>query len=180
VSSKDDKSLSDEYFILWIMIAQTKDAILKARQKDYDRFNISNERRAILWNIQNSGGHATPVEISRQLFRELHSVTEMLKRIEKEGLIERSKYKGPGKSKVEVKLTKKGLDIFNQSLHNETDRRIFSVLTKKQRERLALYLWKLRGGVLKELGIPEWHIKFPLDPNGAEKGKGKLQGDLTV
>jgi DNA-binding MarR family transcriptional regulator len=172
MSSKDYKSISDEYFVLWIMIAQTKDALLKARQKEYARFNISNERRAILWNIQNAGGHATPVEISRQLFRELHSVTEMLKRIEKEGLIER--YKGSGRSKVEVKLTKKGLDIFNQSLYAETDKRIFSVLTKKQRERLALYLWKLRGGVLKELGIPEWHIKFPLDPNGAEKGKSNL------
>jgi len=163
LSNKEDRPLSDEYFVLWIMIAQTKDAILRARQRDYARFNISNERRAVLWNIQNNGGRATPVEISRQLFRELHSVTEMLKRMEKEGLIAR--YKGSGRSKVEVKLTEKGLEIFNQSLHNETDRRIFSVLTKKERERLASYLWKLRGQVLKELGIPEHQIKFPLDPN---------------
>ena len=157
--------MTDEYFVLWVMIAQTKDAILRARQRDYARFNISNERRAVLWNIQNNGGRATPVEISRQLFRELHSVTEMLKRMEKEGLIER--YKSSGRSRVEVKLTEKGLEVFNQSLHNETDKRIFSVLTKKERERLASYLWKLRGQVLKELGIPEWHIKFPLDPNNS-------------
>lgn len=176
--STEVKPLSDEYFMLWIMIAQTKDAILRARQRDYARFGISNERRAVLWSIQNNGGHATPVEMARQLFRELHSVTEMLKRMEKEGLIIRCK--GTGRSKVEVKLTPKGLDMFNQSFYDETDKRIFSVLTKKQRERLALYLWKLRGNVLKELGIPEWQLKFPLDPNGAEKGKGKLQVDLTV
>jgi DNA-binding MarR family transcriptional regulator len=163
VANKNQKPLSDEYFVLWIMIAQTKDAILKARQRDYARFNISNERRAVLWNIQNNGGHATPVEISRQLFRELHSVTGLLERMEKEELLIR--YKGAGRSKIEVKLTKKGLDIFNQSLHNETDKRIFSVLTKKQRERLATYLFKLRGRVIKDLGIPEWQIKFPLDPN---------------
>jgi DNA-binding MarR family transcriptional regulator len=167
--AKNDRPISDEYFILWIMIAQTKDAILRARQRDYARFGISNERRAVLWNIQNNGGHATPVEIARQLFRELHSVSEMLKRMEKEGLITR--FKGSGRSKVEVKLTPKGLDVFNQSLHNETDKRIFSVLTKKQRERLATYLWKLRGKVLQELGIPEWQIKFPLDPNSTKKGK---------
>lgn len=165
----DARPISDEYFVLWVMIAQTKDAILRARQRDYARFNISNERRAVLWNIQNNGGRATPVEISRQLFRELHSVTEMLKRMEKEGLIKR--YKCSGRSKVEVKLTEKGLEVFNQSLHNETDKRIFSVLTKKERERLASCLWKLRGQVLKELGIPEWHFKFPLDPNNSDTGK---------
>ena len=170
--SRDVKPLSDEYFMLWIMIAQTKDAILRVRQLDYARFGISNERRAVLWNIQNNGGHATPVEISRQLFRELHSVTEMLKRMEKEDLIVR--YKCTGRSKFEVKLTPKGLDVFTQSLYDETDKRIFSVLTKKQRERLAVYLWKLRNKVLKGLGVPEWQLKFPLDPNGVEKGKGKL------
>jgi len=171
VPNKDAKPLSDEYFILWIMIAQTKDAILRARQRDYARFNISNERRAVLWNIQINGGHATPVEISRQLFGEPHSVTEMLKRMEKEGLITR--YKGSGRSKVEVKLTEKGLEIFNQSLHNETDKRIFSILSKKQSQRLLIYLWKLRGQVLKELGIPEWQIKFPLDPNNSKNGESQ-------
>ncbi len=166
---ENDRPIADEYFALWVMIAQTKDAILRARQRDYARFNISNERRAVLWSIQNNGGRATPVEIARQLFRELHSVTEMLVRMEKEGLI--SKYKGSGRSRIEVKLTPKGLDVFNQSLHNETDKRIFSILTKKQCERLASYLWKLRGQVLKELGIPEWQIKFPLDPNNSSNSE---------
>jgi DNA-binding MarR family transcriptional regulator len=171
VFKKDAPPIADEFFMLWIMVAQTKDAILRARQRDYAHFNISNERRAVLWNIQNNGGHATPVEIARQLFRELHSVSEMLVRMEKEGLITR--YKGSGRSRVEVKLTKKGLDVFNQSLHNETDKRIFSVLTKKQRERLMSYLWKLRGRVLKELGLPEWQYIFPLDPNNHNSGPGR-------
>lgn len=171
MSIDDIESLSNEFFVLWIMIAQTKDGILKAREREYARFNISNARRAILWDIQNSGGHATPVEISRQLFREIHSVTEILNRMEDEGLITRCK--GSGRSKVEVRLTKKGQDIFDQSLYNETDRRIFSVLTKKQRERLALYLWKLRGKVCKELGILEWHVKFPLDPNNANNNQSQ-------
>ena len=85
MSKSHDKPITDEYFALWVMIAQTKDGLLRARQRDYARFNISNERRAVLWSIQNNGGEATPVEIARQLFRELHSVSEMLVRMEKEG-----------------------------------------------------------------------------------------------
>ena len=132
----------DEYFLLWVLIAQTKDAILKARERDYARFGISNERRAVLWDIQNNGGQAAPVDIARNLFRELHSVTELLKRMEKDGLITRRE--GAGRSKVEVK-------------------------TKAERERLTSYLWKLRSRALQDLGVPEWKIKFPLhpDPGGA-------------
>jgi DNA-binding MarR family transcriptional regulator len=156
----------DEFFYLWVLIAQTKDAILKARERDYARYGISNDRRAVLYIIENHGGEAAPVEIARDLFRELHSMTEMLKRMEKDGLVERSK--GSGRSKIAVKLTEKGLDVFNQSLQNETDQRIFSVLTKKERERLGTYLWKLRSKVLEDLGIPEWHLSLRMHPDHAE------------
>jgi DNA-binding MarR family transcriptional regulator len=164
---EDPRPVADEYFMLWALIAQTKDAILRARELEYARWGISNERRAVLFVIQNNGGCTTPVEIGRTLFRELHSVTEMLVRMEKDGLVTRQK--GTGRSKVEVCLTQKGLDVFDQSLHNETDKRIFSVLTKKQRERLSLYLWKLRGRTLEHLGVPEWHLNFPLQPDEAEE-----------
>ena len=69
--------LPDEHFMLWILVAQTKDAILGARERDYARYGISNERRAVLYMIENHGGRATPVEIARDLFHELHSVTEL-------------------------------------------------------------------------------------------------------
>ncbi len=157
----------DEYFLLWVLIAQTKDAILKARERDYARYGISNERRAVLWDIQNNGGSATPVEIARNLFRELHSMTELLKRMEKDGLITREE--SQGRSRVEARLTKKGLDVFSQSLHSDTDKRIFGVLTKEERETLASALWKVRSKALQDLGVPEWRLKFPLNPGGPEE-----------
>jgi DNA-binding MarR family transcriptional regulator len=153
---------ADDPFLLWVLIAQTKDAILKARQRDYARFGISDDRRAILYIIMNNGGKATPVIIARNLFRELHSVTEMLKRMEKDGLVERRK--GTGRSKVEVVITEQGRDVFEQSHRNETDQRVFSALTKQERERFSQYLWKLRSRVLQELGIPEWSLDLQ-NPN---------------
>ncbi len=171
------KPNNDEFFTLWVLLAQTKDAILKARHRDLERFHINPERRAILWDIQNNNGQSTPVEIARQLYRELHSVTEMLKRMEKEGLI--SKSKKSGRASTIIKLTDKGREIFNQSLNNETDERIFSVLPKKRRERLAADLWILRNQALRELGIPEWHIKFPLDPNHANRKNNTANKRIT-
>ncbi len=161
----DTKSNTDEFFILWLLIAQVKDALSKARHKDLQRFNINEGRRAILWNIQNDGGASTPVNIARQLFKQLNSVSEMLRRMEKEGLVTRSER--AGKSSIVVRLTKKGKEVFNQSRHNEMDKRVLSILPKKRRERLASDLWAIRNQALRELGIPEWHIKFPPGPNSS-------------
>ena len=83
--------------------------------------------------------------------------------MEKDGLLMRSK--GTGRSKVEVIMTEKGLDVLVRSRHNLADERIFSVLNKGERERLALYLWKLRTRVLQDLGIPEWQLDLQ-NPNG--------------
>lgn len=149
----------DEDFALWILVAQTKDAILRARQTEYVRFGISNERRTVLWIIQSYGGRATPVQIARRFFRELQSITEMLKRMEKDGLV--SRHRGSGRSKTEVRLTDKGLYILQQSLRNEVDKRIFSVLTHEEREQLAASLWKLRTRALEELGVRDMELSVP-------------------
>jgi len=162
----DSRLASDEYFMLWVLIAQTTDAILRARELEYARYGISNERRAVLFIVENNGGRVTPVEIARDLFRELHSVTELLARMEKDGLVVR--HKGTGRSKVEVSLSEKGRDVLHESLSSETEKKIFSALTKKQRERLSMYLWKLRGRTLQQLGIPDWHVNFPLQPSESE------------
>ena len=118
-----------------MLIAQTKDGILKARQRDYARHGTSDDRRAILSIIMTNGGTTTPLIIARNLFCELHSVTEMLKRMEKHDLVERRK--STGRSKVEVAITQKGRDVFEQSDRSETDEKIFSALTKHERERRA-------------------------------------------
>jgi DNA-binding MarR family transcriptional regulator len=150
----------DEYLSLWVLMAQTKDALSRAREKEYARYGINNERRAVLYMIANNGGHARPVDIAREIFRELHSVTGLLKRMEDDGLVTR--HKGSGRSKVEVRITDTGRDVLMRSADSEIDERVFSALKKAERERLALYLWKVRAMVLKELGIPEWQLNLSL------------------
>jgi DNA-binding MarR family transcriptional regulator len=159
---------ADEYFSLFVLVAQTKDAILKARQVEYDPYGISNERRALLWVIRSYGGEATPAEIGRRFFRELQSITEMLKRMEKDGLVTR--HQGQGRSKTVVKLTEKGSDALRQSLHNETDKRIMSVLTSEERDQLAVSLSKLRKQALAELGVTDVELSVQYMPGAQAEG----------
>jgi DNA-binding MarR family transcriptional regulator len=157
----------DEYLKLWVLIAQTKDAISKAREREYARYGINNERRAILYIIANNGGQAKPVDIAREIFRELHSVTELLKRMEEDGLLTRSQ--SSSRSRFEVRLTETGRDVLKKSANSEIDKIVFSVLKKSERERLSRYLWKVRTRVLGELGIQEWQLNLSLNRGPAEE-----------
>jgi DNA-binding MarR family transcriptional regulator len=159
--------VADEFFYLWVLIAQTRDALLKARERDYARVGITDERAGILFIIDSNGGHATPVEIAREFFRELHSVTALLKRMEDAGLI--SRHDAPGKSRFEVRLTEEGRDVLKRARLSESDERILSVLTKRERERLASLLEEVRGRGLEDLGIREWELHLPPNPSGPKE-----------
>jgi DNA-binding MarR family transcriptional regulator len=157
----------DEYLRLFVLMAQTNDAILRAREREYARYGINNERRAVLYIIANNGGHAKPVDIAREIFRSLHSVTGLLERMERDGLVTRRQ--GSGRSRFEVRLTESGRDVLKKSANSEIDKIVFSVLNKSERERLSLYLSKVRGRVLKQLGIAEWQLNLSLHRGPAEE-----------
>lgn len=162
--TKSNKTpIDDEFFSLWVLIAQTKDSLLAAREREYYQYNVKNERRAVLLSIVALGGQATPIEISRFLFRKINSVTEMLNRMEKQGLIKRQK--SSGRSKTIVTLTERGKETYSQSLENTTDKRILSKLSKKQREQLRSYLLRIRDESARELGIQSWSLLFSPDFN---------------
>lgn len=157
----------DEYLKLWVLMSQTYDAFSRAQEIDYARYGINNERRAVLFIIANNGGHARPVDIAREIFRELQSVTGLLQRMERDGLVTR--HKGSGRSKVEVRLTEAGRDVLKRSANSEIDKIVFSALKKSERERLSLYLWKVRTRLLAQLGIAEWQLNLSLHRGPAEE-----------
>jgi DNA-binding MarR family transcriptional regulator len=162
MADEDRRDALDEFFYLWVLSAQTTDAMVRARERDYARYDITNERRAVLFIIEHNGGRVAPVQIAREMFRELHSVTELLKRMEKAGLVKR--HKGTGRSKVEVTLTEEGREVLERSQDSETEMRIFSALTRRERERLGHFLLKVRARALEDLGIREWELHLPADP----------------
>jgi len=72
---------------LAVLLAQARGAMLKARRKELTRYHISPRQSAVLFYIRAIGDKATPAEISRGLFRESNSISEILGRMEKQGLL---------------------------------------------------------------------------------------------
>jgi len=139
-------------FDLWVLLAQTFDAIQKARQKDLSQYNIGIRQSAVLFRIQAIGDQATPAEISRWLLREPHSVSEILNRMEKAGLVRKIKDLDR-KNLVRVKLTKKGREAYYKATLGQSIDELISTLSEDEQRQLWSCLQKLRDKALKKIGM---------------------------
>jgi len=149
----------DEDFKLWALLGQAADVVLRARQKELNRYGISAIEAGTLLAIQIIGDRATPAEITRWLLRKPHTVSELLKRMEKEGLVTKSKDLERG-NLVRVRITEKGRQAYQQSTKRKSIRKVMSVLSEEERQQLMASLEKLRNRALKELRI-EHKPRFP-------------------
>ena len=143
-------SSSDQDFELWILLNQVRDVLLKACEKELRPYGITATQAAALFTIEAIGNEATATEISQWLLREHHSVSGLLSRMEKEGLINRSK-DFPPKSLARVTLTEKGRQVYYQSAKKVSIRNTMRVLSQEERQQLSLLLKKLRDDGLKRL-----------------------------
>jgi DNA-binding MarR family transcriptional regulator len=102
--------------------------------------------------IKSIGDKATPAEISRWLFREPHSVSALLNRMEKQELIRKVKDL-ERKNQVRVALTEKGHEAHYLSMKQVSILKIISALVEQEQVKLRSYLQILLEEALKELGI---------------------------
>lgn len=149
----------DEDYATLALLHLTVSAILKARQKELYKYGISNMQAAILSLIQVIGDKATPAELSRWLFRAPHSVSNLVSRMEKKGLVKKVNDLDR-KNLVRVAITEKGQQVYDESGKMKSVNRIMSALSEEERQQLWSCLNKLWDGALEEQGI-HWKIPFP-------------------
>jgi len=142
----------DSDYVLWYWFYQTRDAIYEARRKELQSIGIASPiRAAVLFRIQALDDKATPSELARWLFRKPHTISSLLTRMEKEGLVRRTK-DASRKGVMRIALTEKGgQDYYKAVRRSEALHEIISCLSKKEQQQLQKYLRKLRDQALKML-----------------------------
>ena len=147
----------DKDYNLWVLLRNTNDTILRVRYKELNQLGVSGRQSALLLIIQlieNEGGKATPAEIARWLLREPHTISEVLSRMEKDGLVKKDRDLNR-KNLVRVSVTEKGYQYYKKSAKRKTIHRILSCLSKEEFKQLKATLEKLRDEARKELGIDQ-------------------------
>ena len=96
------------------------------------------------------GKKATPAEIARELYREDHTISVLLTRMEKEGFVKKIKDL-ERKNQVRIILTSKGRRVYNQSKTREYMHSIMDVLPEGERKQMIVNLTKIKDKASEEL-----------------------------
>jgi len=151
---------TDEEYQIWRLMAQAMNAMLKARQRELARYNISPRQAAVLLISEATSGQVTPYQMAKWVVREHHTILELVKRMERDGLVKRVP-REDRKGAVRITLTEKGTKVHHETMKFESLHRVLTVLSKEERQQLFSILKKLRNEALVQIGVSP---KFPFPP----------------
>jgi len=135
---------------LWALLNQTHHAIWRARERELDDIGLSAIQAGVLFFVSTLEGPVTPAVLSRLLHREPHTVSGLLTRMEKQGLVRRVKDL-KRKNQVRIVLTPKGKKAYEMQNKTGVINKIVGSLTQSERASLGGHLEKLRNSALIEL-----------------------------
>lgn len=134
----------NRYLATWILLKRANDILSKVRNRELRRYGINLEYQGTLYAIKRLGRNATPGEIARLRCRRPHTVSQVLKNMERDGLVTRNKDLGR-KNMVRVALTEKGEKASPKLVKSVVIRKILSVLAREEMERFRTDIGMLRG-----------------------------------
>ena len=148
----------DAAYLFWILFQQAHLAMSKVRERELRSLGITPNQATLISIVKQLEGDCTPTEISKRLIRESHTVTELINRVVKMGLIRKEK-DSKRKNGVKVVLTSKGEKVYEQITKLCILRRLISVLPPKQLKYAESFFRILRDNALNELvDIKNWWI----------------------
>ncbi len=101
---------SDDDFELWILLDHARFAISRARELELAQYGITPEHAAVLHTLMTKGGCATIHDIANITMRQHNSVSTLIKRMVKQGLVRREKSSADKKHNILV--TEQGRSVY--------------------------------------------------------------------
>ncbi len=153
-----DRGPVDSHVSLIWLLFHVRHVLFQARASELSKYGVTPMQATIMFIVRSIGEKATPAEISRWLFLKPHSISGLLTRMERDGLITKVKDLDR-KNQVRIVLTDKANRLYRKSVSSRSFRRIMSCLPDSEARQLEVTLQKLRDRALKELGI-KWKPAF--------------------
>jgi DNA-binding MarR family transcriptional regulator len=148
---KNVKATDQDYNLL-IMLEHAHSAVVAAREKELSQHGVSMMKTWVLFIVDRIGDEATPAEISRWILRRSHSVSGLLDRMEKDGLIKKTKDL-KRKNLVRVTITEKGYKALNKSKDRKSIHRSMAAISEEDRQKFYNQLEIIRDKALRQTGI---------------------------
>lgn len=148
---KMDKFYRDNpHLETWRLLHNTVIRVNKARQKELRQYSISTSQSAVFDCIKYHNNDATLTQIARWLLRESQSVSTLVSRMEKRGIIRKSE--DPNRKNVmRISMTDKGEELYSQVIKREAVNNILSILSEEELIQFTYCLKKVQDGARKQL-----------------------------
>jgi DNA-binding MarR family transcriptional regulator len=142
---------NDPRIKLHALLDSTRETIQKAVKMELAQYQMSQSQVKVMHMLAQSEEGLTPGQLSESAIRELNSITTLINRMQKKGLV--TKVKKDGDLKTYVVLTDKGFDIYNNTVTERSIMLIFDTLSDEEKSQLTSLLSKLQTKARNLLGL---------------------------
>jgi len=136
--------------VIWSVLRNAGHVMKRIRDRELSRYGLTTRQAGILRHVHVLGDKATPTAIARTTYREPTTVSAILTRMEKQGLIKRVKDRRK-KNEVRICLTARGEQARVDAARRESVKRIMSRLSPETRLELLSGLRQFQRSLLEEL-----------------------------
>jgi len=119
----------------WVRLFRAYTVLERAREMELFRVGVTLPQAAVLYFLGTARETLTPTKLARLNYKEPHTISGLLNRMEEQGLIKKTKDL-KRKNLVRVSLTKKGEELFKRLLGERVVINITSCLSKKELDTL--------------------------------------------
>jgi DNA-binding MarR family transcriptional regulator len=137
----------DSSYNLYTLIYLTQIALFRTRYNEVRELGVTSMEAALLLVVNGLGEQANPAEISRWMMRKRPTISGLLDRMERNGLVIREGYNHNRKLK-KVIMTPKGREALDQIVKRDSFRTIISSLSDEEYAQLWSLLEKLKDKAL--------------------------------
>ncbi len=144
----------DEDQDLWLLLTHTRYAVFRAREKELQRYGITPEQVSLLFVVKAKDNKVTPADLARYLIRQPHTVSALVDRMAKRGLVKKVKDL-ERKNLVRVSITEKGQRAYEQSTKRGPIHRIMGELDPGEKKKFRRYLETIYAKARQEIGMDQ-------------------------
>lgn len=145
---------AEEEYEIWGLLIQVRDMMIRLRDREVKPIGLTSMQGGVLWvlhELKKSGEPATPAEVSRRLFRRPPTISALLERMEKQGLVQCVRHPDK-KRQIRVETTAKGKEALREFLRKrEVIPSIIGCISSEERSQLRASLAKMRQKAHEQL-----------------------------
>ena len=142
---------NDPEINLYILLDQTDSIVTNAVELEIKHLRITQPQVRVLTMLSRENRPVTLEELANWTLKEFNSVSTLVNRMEKKGLVK--KIKKEGDLKTYIALTEKGSDLFLKQVTERSIHLIFGKLTDQEKKQLDAILRKIRDTTRDLLGL---------------------------